>query len=240
MVNGSLWNTTTVRIVNATNNTINNLTDQAQEVAVNASPGWLYWFFVVWIPTLGIRIWDIVAAPMRYTEMQWVILPLLATFAATETYFFRNVDEELGWNTAVVNSLVLIYVAIDLARMSFDHASPYAVMKLFWAALKTGDHLGTFTIVIFIALLGIALTVISFFHLLPKALAYKLASHVPTTFIAYTAIVLVYSDKNGNTIPLDFTTVLAVTIITTIVLFIMFTIQRAPGLQAIQRLRGGE
>jgi hypothetical protein len=122
----------------------------------------------------------------------------------------------------------------------FDYASPGEVLKLFWETLQTGENIGAFSVVIFLALLGVAVTLLMFFHLLPKGIAYKLAGHVPVTFIAYTATVLVFSAKYGEAIPLDSATVIAVTLLCTIVLAIMFTIQRAPGLKAIQRLRGGD
>jgi hypothetical protein len=227
-------------LFNASNSTLGNLSQTVATTVTVESPNWLVLLFTSFLPTIFVRLWDILLAPVRIPQMQWVIIPILVTFIVTETYFFRNVDEELSWNAALVNGLILLFVAIELTKVLFDYASPGAVFKLFIETLQTGEELGAFSVVLFLALLGLVIALIMFFHLLPKGIAYKVAGHVPVTFITYTAVVLVYSAKYGEAIPLDSATVIAVAILTTLVLFVMFTIQRAPGLKAIQRIRGGD
>jgi hypothetical protein len=197
---------------NATNATVEQVTTQAPNIVVA--------LFTRGIPLVGERIWQLLSAPVKIPEMQWAILPLLITVIVIETYFFRNVNEELGWNSAVGNSLVLVYVAIDLARQLFPETSPLGLLKEGFRA--------------------ILIVTVNFFHLLPKSIAYKIGSHLHVNYIAFVAVVLVYSSTRGMPIPIDVATVIAATIIFTLFLGIMFAIQRAPGIQVIQRLRGGE
>ncbi len=220
--------------LNATNlsgNLSANLTNATASAAetIGSSANILLSFFTVGIPSIIFRFWDLIAAPFKHTHMQWIIIPLIATFVISEFYFFRHTEEELGWNAALMNSLVLVFVAIDLTKTVFDHASPWEVLKLFFGGLSTGEHLGSFLVIGFVGGLGLALVIINYFHMLPRKMAYTLSSHPPVNFIAYFAVVMVYSAKDGDPIPLNGYTVIAATLLFILVLAAVFWTQRKFG-----------
>lgn len=150
------------------------------------------------------RAWDIITAPGQYPEMLWIITPLVVALLLMEFYFGRYTDEELGWNTAVANSLVLIFVAIDLLRFVYGDNS---ILTTDVRDLAAYNFKAT-VIAIGIAGGGFLLMFTEFFHALPKKLAFFVSSTLPINLIAYLSIVLVYSD-----VPLDLYTLGAAIVI---------------------------
>ena len=94
----------------------------------------------------------------------------------------------MGWNTAFGNSLVLIFVSVDLVRFLVNSGQ----FDVF-----THKHV----LVTVVILEGMLLTFVDFYHLLPKELAWGVSSTLPINFIAASSIILVYSD-----IPFDLIT----------------------------------
>lgn len=207
-------------------------------VAANAPNGIVVLFTTI-LPTFFVRFWELASAPLRFPEVQWIVLPLLVTLILLEVYFFRNTDEELGWNTAVANGLVLLFIGIDLTRHLFDYVTPIQVFQTLATVAKEGGEVGVFMVPLFLLGYGLLLVIVTFFHLLPKTVAYKLANHAPINFLAYIAAIAVYSEKAGNPIALDGYTVFAATALFTIIMFLIFMVQRTPGIRAFQKLRGG-
>lgn len=136
------------------------------------------------------RILDILTAPLQVKEMIWILAPIVITLLLMEFYFSRYSDEELGWNTAFGNSLVLIFVAIDLAR------------KLYTTTFLQIDTKAAIVLAIIIE--GFLLTLIDFFHILPKQIAFKISHKLPINFTAIIAVILVYTN-----IPVDWITCVA-------------------------------
>ena len=126
------------------------------------------------------RFMEIIFAPVRNTEMMWILVPVIASLLLMELYFKRYADEGLGWDTAFGNSLVLIFVSIDLFR--FLHGSG----MLEYVALENA-------LVIAVALLGLMLTLTSFFHILPKQMVFGFSSRLPVNVIACLAVIIIYS-----------------------------------------------
>lgn len=211
-------------MANLTNITQAVATQTIAQATAHTSSGFL-WVIAAVIS----RFWELVSAPFVHTQMQWIIIPLILTFFLTEFYFFRHTDEELGWNAALVNSLVLVFVAIDLTKTVFHDQPPLMVAKLFGQSLSTGENLSMFLVIIFIGCLGFGLAAINYFHLLPRKIAFILSSHPPINFIAYFAIVMVYSTNDGAPLPLDSYTVAAAVILFTILMAIIFMLQRVLG-----------
>lgn len=131
------------------------------------------------------RLLEIVRAPYYAYDMLWMLVPLFIALLLMELYFGRYKKEELGWNTAFGNSLVLIFVCVDLFRWLYTHNS------LNFFSLKM-------MLAVSVGVIGIMLTIIDFFHLLPKTLAYGLGSKLPMNFIACMAVILVYTDIKIN------------------------------------------
>lgn len=143
------------------------------------------------LPILIERFLELVRAPFDYPDMLWIIIPLLLTLFLMELYFGRYKFEELGWNTAFGNSLVLIFVSMDLLRRL------YTQNMLAYLNLRA-------VLAIAVIFEGVFLVLIGFFHLLPKKLAFGVSAKLPINFIAYISVILVYS-----TIPIDFITLFA-------------------------------
>lgn len=139
------------------------------------------------------RLVEIIYAPKNFPGMIWIMIPLVIAILLMEFYFGRYKAEELGWNTAFGNSLVLIFVAVDL----FRHLSE---VNALYFGLKAAVALS-------VVFLGVLLTSMQFFHVLPKELAYGVSDKFSINVIAYLAVILVYSD-----IPIDWVTALAVII----------------------------
>lgn len=127
------------------------------------------------------RFLEILLAPYQHPEMLWIGIPLLITIFMMEFYFARYRGEELGWNTAYGNAIVLIFVSVDLIRHT------YIVGELFYFNIKT---FALFLLIVD----GLILTLINFYHLLPKNFAFGLSSKLPINFLAYCAIIFIYTE----------------------------------------------
>ena len=137
------------------------------------------------------RFIEITLAPVHVKEMMWILAPLLISLLLMEFYFDRYKREELGWNTAFGNSLILIFVSLDLLRFLYTHG------MLYYVTLENA-------LVIAVVLLGLTLTTMTYFHILPKKAAFGLSSRLPINIVAYLAVVIIYAG-----IIIDFYTVAA-------------------------------
>jgi hypothetical protein len=157
-----------------------------------------YIFGVLW-PQIWERFLDLVLAVFRNPDMIWIVTPLLITLFLMEFYFGRYKKEELGWNSAVGNSLVLIFVSIDLFRQLYSD---------YFALSELGSRFSAVRIETFIALLvglvGLSIAFANFFHKLPKQLAFTVSSAFTVNFTAYVAIAIIY-----GSVSLDWFTVVA-------------------------------
>lgn len=136
------------------------------------------------------RTIEIIIQPGKNTEMIWILAPLILTLLLMELYFSRYENEQLGWNTAFGNSLVLIFISASLIR----HLYINGLLTYNLEPYKIGT---TFAVLI----VGFILTILDYSHALPKKIAFGLSSRLPINFLAYAAILIVY----GN-LPIDFIT----------------------------------
>jgi hypothetical protein len=148
------------------------------------------------------RGFAIIDAPFRVPDMLWMLIPILATLLFMEFYFGRYKEEELGWNTAFGNSLVLTFVAIDLFRRIYE---PTGMTVL--ATLQSNDAKILIAMVIFGFALLLAFT--NFFHFISKKVAYAISSAPFIHLLALLGIIVVYSDN----IAMDWTTLFAGSIV---------------------------
>ncbi len=146
------------------------------------------------------RTIEILISPKNNTEALWLLAPLLITVLLIEFYFGRYTKEELGWNTAYANSLVLIFIAAFLFKYIYENNLWIDTTKM-----------AVMAVLVFI---GLALVIIDFLHLIPKKLAFKISSTFPVNFIAYATIILVYSN-----LPINY-----ITLIAFFILFLAFSI----------------
>lgn len=125
------------------------------------------------------RFLEILFAPYFYREMLWILVPLIISIVLMELYFGRHKEEEVGWSSVFGNSIVLIFVALDLFRYLYVHG-----------LLGFTDFRNLLAIGILLE--GVVLTMVGFLHVLPENFAFSLGSKLPTSLIAYMAIILVY------------------------------------------------
>ena len=148
-------------------------------------------------PLILARAKEILLTPLTGGEILWILIPLILTLFVMETYFGRYANDELGWNTAVGNALVLLFVAMDLFRTLIRHLpEPHTFRTVF-------PHLSEARFIL-AACVGIGacyLIATNFFRIFPKQIAFEISSAFPINFIAYATVVLVYT-----TIPLDWYT----------------------------------
>jgi len=167
-------------------------------------------FFTITIPGILYRFAQLIGAPFVNPNVLWFALPLIISIIVIELYFGRYKKEELGWNTAVMNALVLIFTSLDLFQYAFG------LPKGFFSTLASMP----FLVALFVLLLGIGLFLLDFFHKLPRKLAFKISAHLPINLTAYTSLVVVY-----NGVPIDLMTLIALFIMIIVFTLIFFFIR---------------
>ena len=148
------------------------------------------------------RFAELLQAPFSHPDMIWMTLPLLVSTLFLQVYFGRYKKENVGWNTALSNSLVLFFVGVDSIRFLIVN---FGINGLF------GNVLLKTLVVVFIVLYGLLLAVFEFLHKIPSRIAFIISSPAAVNILAYLNLAIIYSD-----IPLDFVTVLASSLIFTI------------------------
>jgi hypothetical protein len=143
---------------------------------------------------------EILEQPFLNTEMLWILLPLLATLFLIELYFGRYKKESLGWNSAVGNSLVLFFVAVNL--FSYLYRNDLLLSVSFIPPAMFMQALSKSLITFFTLLESILLLVLNFFHLMPRNLSFGVSSALIINFIGVMAVILVYSSLVINIITL--------------------------------------
>ncbi len=166
------------------------------------------------------RLSELVLAPMRNLDMLWAAIPLLIATLFITLYFGRHKREELGWNTAFGNTMVFLFVAISLIREMYSQGGSWD------GVLGNSLYL---TLSLGLAGASALLMFLTYFHLLPKRLAFFLFSAPPINVSVYVVMSIVYAD-----VAPDWLTVAAG------VLFLALIIVAAKILQLVVRLIGLE
>ena len=168
----------------------------------------------VTIPAIWTRMLELVTAPKQHPEMMWVVTPLVITLFLIQFYFVKYSKEELGWNTAVGNTLVLVFVSLDLFRFIYNSTVPSSFLNLLLFPTKT--------LVAFVVIMGgLFLFMADFLHFLPKKVAFFFSSNLPINLVSYLAIVLIYTDMEIS----KFTLLAALMLF--VILYLFFTILRS-------------
>ncbi|MEM4703387.1 MAG: hypothetical protein QXP53_02805 [Candidatus Pacearchaeota archaeon] len=137
----------------------------------------------------------IVVEPSLNPQMLWMLIPLLTGLFIIEIYFGHYKREELGWNSAVSNSLVLFFVGMNL----FSYLSTQGILRQF--SFSQGiSFLGSETSLIKIFIAGfvvfeaVLLFILNFTHALPKKFAFGISSGLYLNFLGCISIILVYGN----------------------------------------------
>lgn len=133
----------------------------------------------------------LLTAPVHEPELIWLLIPLLFTLVVMTFYFGMYRREELGWNTALGNSIVLMFITLDLFRQIY-HYTPVPDMDNFLNyPIQT-----VLVIVIFTEAMILAL--FAFYHVLPRKVMYFIASPLPVNLQAYIIMSIVYTRFTPN------------------------------------------
>ncbi|MFH0884921.1 MAG: hypothetical protein V1861_04385 [Candidatus Micrarchaeota archaeon] len=159
-------------------------------------------------------------APLQNQDMLWAAIPLVIATLFITLYFGRNRREELGWNTAFGNTMVFLFVAISLIREMYRQSGS-------WNSIFSNELYLLLSIALSSA--SILLMFITYFHLMPKRVAFFLFSAPPINVTVYVAMSIIYA----NVAP-DILTVLAG------VLLIAVIVVAAKIIRAFVRLLGLE
>lgn len=138
---------------------------------------------------LAQQIWgrtvELALAPFYNQDMLWIAVPLLIATLFMTLYFGRYEEEELGWNTAFGNTMVFLFVAINLIREMYKQGGSFE------ALFETRLY---FLMTVGLAGAGMLLMFVTYFHLLPKRLAFFLFSAPPINVSIYVAMAIVYAN----------------------------------------------
>lgn len=156
------------------------------------------------------RTIDITKQPFIFQDMLWILLPLLTTLVLMQVYFGRYKKEELGWNSAVANSLVLFFVSFNL--LSYLHRNEMLIL------ISTPTDMNLAIIKSFIAIIilleSLLLLFLNFFHVIRGKIAFEISSPLILNYIGIISIIVIYSNIGLGWI----------TLVAAIILFIMLVI----------------
>lgn len=159
------------------------------------------------------RFVTIVAAPLDDPQMLWAAIPLLIATLFMTLYFGKYKQEELGWNTAFGNTMVFLFVSINIIQYLF-----YSSGSGGWSNIFNNEFY--FSLTAGLAGAAIVLMLITYYHLLPKRAAFFLFSAPPVNVSVYVILAIVYSK-----VPADMFTLAAAVLLFAIIFGILRALQ---------------
>lgn len=136
--------------------------------------------------TASNRLMELITVIAKDSDILWVVAPLLIATIIMFIYFQKYKYEELGWNSAVANSLVTLFISIALLRYIYFMTSPASVLNFTIYFART-------CMVLILFFITFIVLIVNFEHLLPKKLAYHISSPLTMNLISYVIISFVYS-----------------------------------------------
>ncbi len=166
------------------------------------------------------RLFVLVNAPLADEKLLWVATPLLIATLFMTLYFGKYSKEELGWNTAFGNTMVFLFVSINIIQFLY-----YSGETGSWDnVLSNKFHL---SVTLGLAASAFLLMLITYYHLLPKKIAFFLFSAPPVNVAVYVLMTVVYRGVPADTITFAAGTLL---------FLIIFAIVRA--IQSLEHVAG--
>lgn len=186
-------------------------------------------FFLVLIPEVASRYFAFISAPFIYPEMWWLLFHLILTFVLFEFYFERHEGEDLGWSAALANSIVAIFISMELLRAMYHHEGTplYVIINIvkdYIALSFFSEKTVLLSLIITLGLLGATTAIINYFHVLPRKVAFLISGHKTINLLAYFLIVVVWNYTHGHTIPIDGITITSALLFGATVWFALFMI----------------
>lgn len=129
------------------------------------------------------RIGEIIQVPFSNPELIPSIIPLAIGFILIELYFGRYKNEEMGWNSAVGNTTLLISTSLMLFYSMFMGNS-FTNIKILVATTILG--------------IGTLILILDFFHIASAQVAFAISSPFVIYFLTYGAIAIFYAGMPLN------------------------------------------
>lgn len=155
----------------------------------------------------------LVLAPLTDEKMLWAAIPLAIATLFVTLYFGKYKNEELGWNTAFSNTMVFLFVSINIIQYIFYYEANSSWDRLISSPFHSTVTFGLICTAFFLML-------ITYYHLLPKKVAFFLFSAPPVNVAVYVLMTIVYTG-----VPADYTTILAALLLFVIIFAILRAIQ---------------
>ncbi len=159
------------------------------------------------------RLSELMTAPLVDQQLLWSALPLLIATLFMTLYFGKYHKEELGWNTAFGNTMVFLFVALDIIQHLY-----YLNGTGSWESVFASTFYTTVTLVL--TLIALLFMLITYYHLLPKSVAFFLFSAPPVNISIYVLMTIVYVG-----VPADMVTLISAVLFFLIILSVLKFIQ---------------
>ena len=173
------------------------------------------------------RFLELLHAPLDDPNMLWFAVPLIIATILMALYSGRYRKEELGWNSAFANTMVFIFVSIDIIRQMYESSVPYSWLNILNKPLYL-------MITAALSLFGVLSMLIIYYHLLPKQIAFRIFSCLPVNIAVYVIMCVVYAG-----VALDQYTLFAGILLFIVVWLILKFLQLLQGLSG-KRLKEAE
>jgi len=155
------------------------------------------------------EFFNLLKAPLVEPELWWIITPLIVVLFIMTFYFGKYMREQLGWNSALSNSIVLIFVGIDQLRQIYHYSNPPSIWQYSWHPIIT-------LVIILIMMEGIMLTYTAFKHGIPEKLMFFVSSPASVNSQAYVLTTIVYTQST----PTIYTFLAAVVLFVVLLVFL--------------------
>lgn len=160
------------------------------------------------------RFIELLQAPLTDRQMLWTAVPLVIATVFMTLYFGKYRKEELGWGTAFGNTMVFLFVSIHLIQYMYYSGEGGSFENLF----ANQFYLTVTVVLVMIALFFMLMT---YYHLLPKRVAFFLFSAPPVNVSVYILMTIIYTG-----VPADYITLGAAILLFLVILFLLRIIQK--------------
>lgn len=139
------------------------------------------------------RFYDLVFFPAAHPQFIPSLIPIFLGLVVIEIYFGKYEAEQLGWNSAVSNAVLLLATALTL------------IARLNLIGVPSGPR---YIVAYGIFVLGAVILLLNFYHVWPASIAFSVSSGFVVYTLVYIAIAAVYEQ-----LPLDINTAAAAVLV---------------------------
>ncbi len=160
------------------------------------------------------RFIELVKAPLTDTQMLWTAVPLVIATIFMTLYFGKYRKEELGWATAFGNTMVFLFVSLSIIEYMY-----YVDGDGSWNNLFSNEFYLTITVAL--TLIALFFMFITYYHLLPKKVAFFLFSAPPVNVSVYVLMTIIYTE-----VPADYITLGAAVVLFLVIMLLLKILQK--------------